>query len=242
MGQRPDRFSHEPYRRMLYIMRNRLRQNLNLTTARIEREEAPEPADYPCRYNNQEEFLDDLSLIQASLASHGDQNIGRGELLDLIRLVETFGFFLLHLDIRQESTRHTAAVSELCAQITAGCDYASLGEEERIRLLCGLLEKPPVKVDRRELSEETVETLQVLDVMAQMRDEVSAEAFGTYVISMTHSASHVLELLWLASVCGLAGRTDDGWCCHIRISPLFETIDDLSHIEDVMTRLLDEPV
>jgi phosphoenolpyruvate carboxylase len=242
MGQRPDRFSHEPYRRMLYIMRNRLRHNLNLTTARIEREEAPDPADYPCRYNNEEEFLDDLRLIQASLASHGDQNIGRGELLDLIRLVETFGFFLLHLDIRQESTRHTAAVSELCAQITAGCDYASLGEEERIRLLCGLLEKPPVKVDRRELSEETVETLQVLDVMAQMRNEVSAEAFGTYVISMTHSASHVLELLWLASVCGLAGRTDDGWCCHIRISPLFETIDDLSHIEEVMTRLLDEPV
>jgi phosphoenolpyruvate carboxylase len=242
MGQRPDRFSHEPYRRMLYIMRNRLRHNLKLTTARIEQPEAANPANYHCRYNDEQEFLDDLRLIQDSLVSHGDQNIGRGELLDLIRLVETFGFFLLHLDIRQESTRHTAAVSELCAQITTGCDYSSLDEEERIQLLCGLLEKPPVKVDRRALSEETVETLQVLDVMAQMRDEVSAEAFGTYVISMTHSASHVLELLWLASVCGLAGRTDDGWCCHIRISPLFETIDDLSHIEQVMTRLLDHPV
>ncbi len=42
--------------------------------------------------------------------------------------------------------------------------------------------------------------------MAQMRNEVSAEAFGTYVISMTHNASHVLELMWLASLCGLAGQ------------------------------------
>jgi phosphoenolpyruvate carboxylase len=242
MGERPDRFSHEPYRRMLYIMRNRLRHNLQLTTARIEHLESANPANYPCRYRNEQAFLDDLKLIQTSLASHGDQNIGRGELLDLIRLVETFGFFLLHLDIRQESTRHSEAVTELCTQIVDGCDYSSLDEEARIQLLCKLLDKPPVTVDRSALSENTAQTLQVLDVMAQMRDEVSAEAFGTYVISMTHSASHVLELMWLASLCGLAGRRDNSWCCHIRISPLFETIDDLAEIEQIMTRLLDEPV
>ena len=190
---------------MLYIMRNRLRHNLKLTTARIEHPESANPAIYPCRYRNEREFLDDLKLIQASLASHSDQNIGRGELLDLIRLVETFGFFLLHLDIRQESTRHSEAVSELCAQIMDGCDYSSLDEEARVQLLCKLLDKPPVTVERSTLSENTVETLQVLDVMAQMRNEVSAKAFGTYVISMTHSASHVLELMWLASLCGLAG-------------------------------------
>ena len=242
MGERPDRFLHEPYRRMLYIMRNRLRHNLKLTTARIEHPESANPANYPCRYRNEQEFLGDLKLIQASLASHGDQNVGRGELLDLIRLVETFGFFLLHLDIRQESTRHSEAVNELCEQIVDGCDYSSLDEEARIQLLCKLLDKPPVTVNRSALGEHTVETLQVLDVMAQMRDEVSAEAFGTYVISMTHSASHVLELMWLASLCGLVGSRDNSWYCHIRISPLFETIDDLAHIEQVMTRLFDEPV
>jgi phosphoenolpyruvate carboxylase len=242
MGERPDRFAHEPYRRMLYIMRNRLRHNLKLTTARIEHPQSANPAIYPCRYRDEREFLDDLKLIEASLASHGDHNIGRGELLDLIRLVETFGFFLMHLDIRQESSRHSEAVSELCALIVDGCDYNSLNEEARIQLLCGLLSKPPVSVDRSALSENTLDTLEVLDVMVRMRNEVSAEAFGTYVISMTHSASHVLELMWLASLCGLAGRMDNSWYCHIRISPLFETIDDLSHIEQVMTRLLDEPV
>ncbi len=76
MGERPDRFSHEPYRRKLYIMRNRLRHNLKLTTARIEHPEIRQPGQIiRCRYRNEQEFLSDLKLIQASLASHGDQNI-----------------------------------------------------------------------------------------------------------------------------------------------------------------------
>lgn len=241
-GDRPDRFTHEPYRRKLFFMRNRLRDNLQLTSARIDRPTSVNPDDFPCRYRSEQEFIEDLRLIQASLASHGDANIAQGELLDLIRLVETFGFFLQRLDIRQESTRHTEAVQELCTQAGIHADYPDLGEEERIALLCNLLQDPPASVDRSALGEETLETLQVLDVMADMRNEVSENAFGTYVISMTHTASHVLELMWLASLCGLAGRHGDDWYCYIRISPLFETIDDLSHIEQVMTRLLDESV
>ena len=239
---RPDRYSHEPYRRKLFMMRNRLRQNLKLTTARLEQPEKANPDDFPCRYLNEQEFIGDLRLIESSLASHGDANIAQGDLLDLIRLVETFGFYLLHLDIRQESTRHHEAVKELCVHSGVAADYATLAEDERIALLCRLLQQPPIKVARDTLSEDTAETLQVLDVMANMRAEVSAKAFGTYVISMTHNASDVLELMWLASLCGLAGRTGNDWYCHIRISPLFETIDDLTHIEQVMTRLLDEPV
>ena len=241
MGDRPTRFSHEPYRRKLFIIRNRLRHNLELTTARIEDPAKTNADDFPCRYRNEQEFVDDLKLIQSSLASHGDENIARGELLDLVRLAETFGFFLLHLDVRQESTRHSEAVSELLARAGISVDYQNLDEQARVELLCKHLEETPLSIDRNALTEDTAETLQVLDVMANMRDEVSANAFGTYVISMTHNASHVLEVMWLASLCGLAGRAGNGWYCHIRISPLFETIEDLAHIEDVMSRLLDAP-
>ena len=243
LGEHPDRFNHEPYRRKLYIMRNRLRQNLRLTTERIERPDNADPGKYPHRYRDEHEFLADLKLIRESLQSHGDGGIADGDLLDLIRLVQTFGFFLFHLDIRQESTRHGEAVAELCRQLPGQPDYNALDEEGRIELLAGLLaaDAPPV-IGRDALSEETAETLAVLDVMNEMRDEVSADAFGTYVISMTHSASHVLELMWLASLCGLAGRRDGDWFCHLRISPLFETIEDLAHVEHVLPRLLDEPV
>ncbi len=239
-GEHPNRYSHEPYRRKLFIIHNRLHHNLELTRARIEHPEVADENAYPWRYRDEKEFLADLCLIRDSLVAHGDANIARADLLDLIRLVETFGFFLLHLDIRQESTRHSEAVAELCAQL--GTDYEGLDEDARIRLLCDMLGKNAADIDRRRLSEATQETLRVLDVMHDMRDEVSANAFGTYVISMTHCASHVLEVMWLASLCGLAGKRDGEWFCHIEISPLFETIEDLTHIEEVMTRLLDEPV
>jgi phosphoenolpyruvate carboxylase len=76
--------------------------------------------------------------------------------------------------------------------------------------------------------------------MARMRGEISERVFGAYVISMTHTASHVMEVMLLARLAGLAGRTPTGWFCNIRVSPLFETIDDLSHIDAVMSTLFDD--
>jgi len=77
--------------------------------------------------------------------------------------------------------------------------------------------------------------------MAQMQREISQKVFGHYVISMTHAASHVMEVMFLAHFAGLVGRGAQGWYCHIRVSPLFETIEDLAHVEPVMTALLNNP-
>ena len=38
--------------------------------------------------------------------------------------------------------------------------------------------------------------------MARMRREVSSQAFGSYVISMTHAASHIMEVMLLARQAG----------------------------------------
>ncbi|MDZ7750423.1 MAG: phosphoenolpyruvate carboxylase [Gammaproteobacteria bacterium] len=242
MGKRPARFSHEPYRRKLLIMENRLRDNLRLVNKLIDDPDNARPEDYPCRYDNEQEFIADLRLIHESIASHGDARIADGGLLDLIRMAETFGFFMQNLDIRQESTRHTAAVDEILGEIGVTAGYRDLDEDERIALLCRLLEEPPLAMPRGELSADTADTLKVLEVMGKLRAEVSPEALGTYVISMTHSASHILELMWLASLGGLAGRRDGAWYCDIRISPLFETIDDLGRVEQVMSTLLEQPI
>jgi phosphoenolpyruvate carboxylase len=59
---------------------------------------------------------------------------------------------------------------------------------------------------------------------------------------MTHQASHIMEVMWLASLVGLAGFNGDECYCHIEISPLFETIEDLQHIESVLGNLFDDPV
>ncbi|MDH5396457.1 MAG: phosphoenolpyruvate carboxylase, partial [Gammaproteobacteria bacterium] len=160
------------------------------------------------------------------------------ELQDLIRQVETFGFYLANLDIRQESTIHSQAVAEVLKQVD-DCDYATLDEASRLEVLARYINGPVISCDKNALSEMSAETISVFEVMTKMRKEISPNAFGTYVISMTHAASHVMEVMFLAWLSGLAGK-DNGECfCHVRVSPLFETVDDLTHIQPVMTRLFD---
>ncbi len=234
-----DRFRNEPYRRKLYIMRHRLQHMLNDIRRRLADEAGHRPAE---AYDSVEDFLKDLYLIRDSLASHGDANVAAGNLRDLIRLVESCGFFLVHLDVRQESGRHTEAVAELLAGLETPVDYAALTEHQRLELLAEHIGRPPLALDRSALSDHTRETLEVFEVMKAMREEISPDAFGSYVISMTHQASHVLEVLFLARQAGLAGRDASGaWFCDVRIAPLFETIEDLMHIEPVLTTLLDNP-
>jgi phosphoenolpyruvate carboxylase len=234
-ADKPHRFITEPYRRKLYIMRHRLMQNLRTVDAHLD---GAEVEGATAGYHSESGFLHDLYLIRDSLIAHGDAIIADGDLKDLIRLAETFGFFLVHLDLRQESTRHSEAVAELLAQQAEPVDYKSLDEAQRIALLSELLGRTPLPVGRAVLSESSRETMEVFKVMARMRKEVSPKAFGNYVISMTHAASHVMEVLLLAQQAGLAGRRGDEWFCDIRVSPLFETIVDLEHIEPVMTTLL----
>lgn len=237
---KPGRFLSEPYRRKLYIMRNRLRENLHLVEAYMAGNDVDT---FHSAYRTEQEFLTDLLQIRQSLISHGDAAVAHGELQDLIWLVETFGFFLTHLDVRQESTRHTEAVAELLANLPEPIAYNNLDEDQRLSVLSDLISRPePLSIDRSIISEPTRQTLEVFDVMVRMRKEVSPKAFGSYVISMTHAASHIMEVMLLARQSGLVGRVSDKWFCDISISPLFETIEDLEHIEPVMTTLLDTPV
>lgn len=232
-------YTQEPYRRKLYLMWQRLESNLQRVQAHIDGHPYPESF---WGFGSEREFLDDLYLIRDSLIAHGDANIADAELKDLIRLVECFGFYLASLDIRQESTRHTEAVTELFASAPNLPDYATLTEEQRLEVLGDLLSHAGTPLLYcQHLTPATQETLRVFRVMARLRQEISPHAIGSYVISMTHQASHVLEVMFLASFAGLTGRDGDGnWHCDIRIAPLFETIEDLRHIQSVLERLFDQ--
>jgi len=235
-AENPNRYSHEPYRRKLHIMHYRLELSLRTIKGLLEGNVRER---FEGRYLDEQEFLDDLEMIHASLCSHGDEAIANSELLDLIYLVKTFGFYLAHLDIRQESTRHTSAVSEILA--SQDIAYTDIDDAQRIEVLSGLLNDAPLEFDVNDFSEETRETLDVFNVMSRMRNEISQKAFGSYVISMTHSASHIMEVMWLSSHAGLAGKKDGEWFCDIEISPLFETVEDLQHIDPVMRALFANP-
>jgi len=237
----PRHYGTEPYRRKLALMQFRIQSQINHLQALIDGQ--PDPGAIGA-YAAEEEFLSDLNVMADSLISHGDANLADAELKDLIMLVKTFGFFLAELDVRQDSGRHTQAVTELFAHAPNLPDYGDLSEAERVKVLAGLLSKggaPLIYGD--DLSPETIEVLAVFRTMKEIGKDISPKAFGAYIISMTHNASNILEVLFLASFAGLVGTgTDGARFCRIRIAPLFETIEDLSKVESVLEAVLSLPI
>ena len=229
-------FIKEPYRRKFKIIKYRLSQSLKVIRNRKKNNQASLP-DHA--YKSEKDLLKDLYLVKNSLLSDGDEILLDHGLNDLIRLVETFGFYLVNLDIREESTKHTNTIIDICNLFNVA-DYQKLNEEERIRVLENL-----IKSDKEiaqiypKLSKESKIVIDVFKTMIKLRNEVSPEAFGHYIISMTHEASHVLEVLSLAKLTGMVAKDEKkGWISSIKISPLFETIDDLSRINSILEELL----
>ena len=235
--EKPEQFITEPYRRHLHIISYRLECLLvNIKNIVANKDKAP----LQCAYKSEDELLHDLKIIQKSLVGHNDKASANGPLKDLIRLVESFGFYLLKLDIRQESTRHSDAVANILQQILPDNNYENMDESNRIQILDELInnnELPTISLSQ--LSEDTQETMAVFKVMHDMRKTLSKKCFGSYVISMTHEASHVMEVLFLAKLNNLAKISGDTYDCQIHISPLFETVEDLEHIKPVMSRLFE---
>ncbi len=231
--------TQEPYRHKLAFIKYRLEQSLIQVKQQINGSTTLYNAHL---YPGAAQFYADLMLIKQSLISHGDQAIADMELQDLIRLVETFGFHLMQLDVRQESTHHSEAVADILSA-AIGLDYNPLNESQRLEVLGqaisssnGLIYNPS------QLKETTRNTLDVFRVMTDMRREIGEDCFSRYVISMTHTASHVMEVLLLAAQSGLVGCIGGHWYCHIGVSPLFETIEDLAHIDSVLRNLLEQPI
>jgi phosphoenolpyruvate carboxylase len=66
----------------------------------------------PSGYRRPHELVADLRLVQDSLAKAGAARLAYGELQHLIWQVETFGFHLAELEVRQHSAVHATALKE----------------------------------------------------------------------------------------------------------------------------------
>jgi len=216
----------EPYRRKLSFMWKRLSNTLasfsspTVPERFLTRASTPTQERQHALYDNAEQLLDDLRLVQQSLHSDGETELAQGKLAKLIRQVEVFGFYFASLDVRQHSERHATALAELL-RVTGlrQDDYMTLNEHERIAILQNLLRDPRV-LTRPDLclSDETWHILRTFQTIRIAREEFGQLAITSYIISMTHTLSDLLEVQFF---CKEAGITD------LPIVPLFETIDDL---------------
>ncbi|WP_246609594.1 phosphoenolpyruvate carboxylase [Nonomuraea rhizosphaerae] len=119
------------------------RQWLLFVAARIA---ATRRRDLDLAYRSPDELLADLRLAQRSLAAHAARQ-AYGELQHLVWQVETFGFHLAELEVRQHSQVHAAALEE----IKAGGELSERTEEvlATIRVIAWIQERFGVRACSR---------------------------------------------------------------------------------------------
>ncbi|CAN5872226.1 phosphoenolpyruvate carboxylase [soil metagenome] len=188
-------------------------------------------------------YCADLDAIHDSLQESGFAEVARhGGTARLRVLARTFGFHMAAHDVRQHSAVHEQAVAALLAAAGVSADYASLDEAERVALLEAELHNPrPLRPARSEPPDAVRDALAMFDVIAAALDRDPA-AVGSYIVSMTHTVSDLLEPMLLAKEAGLLRVRDDRIESDIDYVPLFETIEDLAGAEDFMRALFAQPL
>ena len=176
-----------------------------------------DPGD-PHAYPSPEPFAADLRLVFGSLAAGNGERLARRFVGPIIRRIQTFGFHLHALDIRQHAKIHAAAVGELAAGAA----------------LPGALPPPP--------SAHTTELVETLRALSRFKREYPPRAIQSYVISGATSQQDVLSLIWLMELCGVqVGASADGDDPGIMPVPLFESIADLRNAPEICRSLWSTP-
>jgi phosphoenolpyruvate carboxylase len=205
----------------------RWREKLRFMSARIAAARARGEGAYP----DADAYLADLDLLDRTLAAAGLARLARGRLADVRRRAQVFGFHLASLDIRQHAEVHERAVDEI---LTRGGSpgYGSLPEERRMALLAELLSRPSFPpADRRQLSPESREIVETLEVAGRARRDSGPAAVERYVVSFTSSPSDLLEVLFLARAARLAPD-------ELRPVPLLEQLEHLEAAGAIAERML----
>ncbi len=222
----------EPYRRALTGCYARLAATYEQITGR---QPARRPTVTGAPYASPEELRTDLVAIAHSLAQGGAGLLATGGALGrLVRAVDSFGFHLATLDLRQNSDVHARVVADLLRVAGVESRYAELDEAARVVLL------------RRELgserllwspysqyTEETQSELAIVRAAAQAHRRFGTGCITTYNISKCESVSDMLEVNLMLKEAGLY-RPAEPAMAPIMVVPLFETIGDLHNAPDVM--------
>ncbi len=234
--------SDEPYRRALSGIYARLAATHETLTGK--------PSPRPGRltgtpYASPADFRADLVTLAHGLGSALKTG---GALGRLIRAVETFGFHLATLDLRQNSAVHERVVAELLNVAGVEGDYLALDEDARVALLRReLANARPLTSRFAAYTEETAGELAIVQAAADAHAAYGPACITNYIVSMAQSVSDLLEVNLLLKEVGLYRPGGTGShqsntlmgaetpTAAIMAVPLFETIGDLEAAPGVMT-------
>lgn len=189
----------EPHRQVLLAIAGRV----SATRAR----------DADLAYRVPEELIDDLRTVQDSLDSAGAKRAAYGELQELIWQVETFGFHLAELEVRQHSAVHSQTLKWLDDPESVGT-MAVPGEE----------------------------VLETFRAIGSLQQRYGINAARRYIVSFTQSAQNLADVYMLAQKAfGGTVERPSPEAPVLDVIPLFETYDDLQNAPHILEEALETP-
>ena len=188
----------------------------------------------PNAYESPLQLRRDIQLIADSLRANRGANAGYQPVKRLLRRIDTFGFHLATLDVRQHADVHHAVLARALDDPrwqarTADDRHAILTDAiERDRGPCGDLDALAKR------------TIGVFEAMMQCRHRFGPDAIGQYIVSGVAAADDMLAPLLLARWAeAYDKRTGE---IALDIAPLFESVDTLDRSGDIMRSLLADPL
>ncbi|MBT8135679.1 MAG: phosphoenolpyruvate carboxylase [Gammaproteobacteria bacterium] len=199
------------------------RRLLRLIAARLTATQAEESAGY----DNAGEFFEDLRMVARSLRDNKGGHAGLFAMRRLLRRVETFGFHLATLDVRQDAMVHRRVIGHVLGE----SGWLEMDAAQRTRRIQQVMYDPMPEFDE---TDEVRETLAVFRTIADSQAFYGPNAIGPFIISMTQGADDVLSVMLLARWAGLADARDR---ISLDIAPLLETVNDLNNGPAIMRTL-----
>ncbi|WP_299365174.1 phosphoenolpyruvate carboxylase [Winogradskyella sp.] len=188
-------------------------------------------------FKSSNDLAKELKKLRHLLVELGAERIAKQTLFPVERLVRCFGFHLAKLDIRNNSTYHEKAITQIL--VTAGfedSDYASWDEEKRLMFLNKELESSrPFLVSGTLCGTEADNVLGYLSAVKHYIDKYGIDGIGSIIVSMTRSLSDLLLVFVLLREVGLQD-------VRLPVVPLLETIEDLIAGPDILSDYLSHPV
>jgi phosphoenolpyruvate carboxylase len=220
------------------IKRNPLepwRQFVNLMMAQLKHTIANKHSEY--HYRSAQMLSDDLRLLRQSLVENGMQGVAEDVLFATERNLQSFGFHLAKLDIRQNSAFHDKAFEQILkANGHDDWQFARWPEEKRRAYLSQLLESntPLTDVTQR-YGDEADHVLTCFRVVRRHIEQYGSDGIGSFIVSMTRELSDLLLVYQFMNETGLLHTK-------IPVVPLLETIDDLQRGPVILEAFLSHPI
>ncbi len=210
----PARHRDMPYRVFLRLIQQRLQSTYD---------------DDVFPYETVDQLIDDVQLVAGSLKENKGEQAGMFSVQRLLRRINTFGFHMVTLDIRQDSEVHRNVVGE-CLGEEGWSDMSVDERSARIAEAITSRESAPMH-----LSTQARKTIAVFQAIAFCRRKYGPKAIGPFIVSMTQGADDILSVILLAQWGELHNKRGE---VPLDIAPLLETVDDLHSGPAILQSLL----